>query len=219
MLQTKIQNGHVDLRFDAGADSVDAPSPGVVVVEVHPAEPDARVPLPCAVEEAVVDGDPDAAVLDVGAAAPDEHGLVVRGEVAPRDRHVRAAVGDVDEAVGEVAQGAAVDPDVPGPGLDLHRVGVVAAAARDLQPTQDHVLALPELQPPAGEPHAPPAAVDGLVGRHAHAARGEADGAGHVEDDPQRLGPPASLPERAQPVVCRVDRFVWQCGVAWRLTL
>ena len=133
MLQTKIQNGHVDLRFDAGADSVDAPSPGVVVVEVHPAEPDARVPLPCAVEEAVVDGDPDAAVLDVGAAAPDEHGLVVRGEVAPRDRHVRAAVGDVDEAVGEVAQGAAVDPDVPGPGLDLHRVGVVAAAARDLQ--------------------------------------------------------------------------------------
>ena len=184
MLQTKIQNGHVDLRFDAGADSVDAPSPGVVVVEVHPAEPDARVPLPRAVEEAVVDGDPDAAVLDVGAAAPDEHGLVVRGEVAPRDRHVRAAVGDVDEAVGEVAQGAAVDPDVPGPGLDQQRVGVVAAAARDLQPTQDHVLALPELQPPAGEPHAPPAAVDGLVGRHVHAARGEADGAGHVEDDP-----------------------------------
>ena len=32
----KIQNAHVDLRFDAGADGVDAPPPGVVVVEVHP---------------------------------------------------------------------------------------------------------------------------------------------------------------------------------------
>jgi hypothetical protein len=45
------------------------------------------------------------------------------------------------------------------------------------------VLALAQLQAPAGHLHALPAPVDGLVGRHAH-ARGEVDGPGQVEDDP-----------------------------------
>jgi hypothetical protein len=62
------------------------------------------------------------------------------------------------------------------------------------------VLAPTELQTRAGQPHAAPAPVEGLVGGHTHAG-GEVDGAGDVEDDPQRLVPPASLPERARPVI------------------
>ena len=41
------------------------------------------MPLPRAVEEAVVDGDPDAAVADVRGVGADEHRLVVPGKVAP----------------------------------------------------------------------------------------------------------------------------------------
>jgi hypothetical protein len=49
---------------------------------LHWASTLARVPLPRAVE-AVVDGDPDAAVVDVRGVGPDENRLAVLLEVAP----------------------------------------------------------------------------------------------------------------------------------------
>lgn len=141
------------------------------------------MPLPRAVEEAVVDGHPDGTVLDVAGAAADQHGLVVRREAAPGHGHVRAAPGDVEEAVAAAAEAAPVDPHVPRPGLHRHGVGVVAAAPFHLQVADDHMLALPQLEPLAGQCHTLPAAVDGLVRRHAQSRR-EVDGARHVEDDP-----------------------------------
>ncbi|WVZ88699.1 hypothetical protein U9M48_035186 [Paspalum notatum var. saurae] len=77
-----------DLRLHAGAHGVDAPPAGVVVVQVHLAEAQPRVPLPRAVEEAVVDGHPDAPVADVRRVRADQHRLVVPREVAPADLQV-----------------------------------------------------------------------------------------------------------------------------------
>jgi hypothetical protein len=77
----------------------------------------------------------------------------------------------------------------------------VAAAGLELEVADDDVVAVLELEALAGELDPLPAAVDGLVGGDPEVGL-EADGAGDLEDDPQRLPGAARLPERPVPVVC-----------------
>ena len=77
----------------------------------------------------------------------------------------------------------------------------MAASSFEHQVADDDVVAGLELEPLAGEHHALPAAVDGLV-RGDTEVGAEVDGAGHLEDDPPRLLPAARLPQAPAPVVC-----------------
>jgi hypothetical protein len=124
----------------------------------------------------------------------------------PGDGDVGALPRDVDEPVVVVGKGASVDPDVGGVGLDLDAVDVVAAAALELEVADDDVVAVLELEALAGELHALPAAVDGLVGGDPEVGL-EVDCAGDLEYDPQRLRRAARLPERPVPVVCKIGRL------------
>ena len=131
----------------------------------------------------------------------------MRAEQAPGDGDVGALARDVDEPVVVVGEGAAVDPDVGRPGLDLDAVDVVAAAGLELEVADDDVAAGLELEPLAREFDALAPPVDGLVGGDPEPeVLFEVDGAGDLEDDPQRLLRAARLPERPGPVVCKIIR-------------
>jgi hypothetical protein len=81
----------------------------------------------------------------------------------------------------------------------------VAAAGLELEVADDDVVAVLELEALAGELDPLAAAVDGLVGGDPEVGL-EVDGAGDLEDDPQRLLGAARLPERPVSVVCKSGR-------------